>query len=69
MDDPRIAPDAGIFVSNDAVSCDKAALDTVIAESKRNIFKESHPRRDGMKQLEYAAAIGLGSLDYELIQL
>jgi len=68
-DDPRIAPDAGIFVSRDAVSCDKAALDTVIAESKKDIFKESHPRRDGMKQLEYAAAIGLGNLDYELIEL
>jgi hypothetical protein len=68
-DDPRIAPDAGIFVSRDAVSCDKAALDTVIAESKKDIFKESHPRRDGSKQLEYAAAIGLGNLDYELIKL
>jgi uncharacterized Fe-S center protein len=68
-DDPRIAPDVGIFVSLDAVSCDKASLDTVIAESKKDIFKESHPRRNGLKQLEYAAAIGLGNLDYELIKV
>jgi uncharacterized Fe-S center protein len=68
-DDPRISPDVGIFVSSDPVSCDKAALDAVIARNNKDIFKESHPQRNGLKQLEYAAKIGLGSLDYELIEL
>jgi hypothetical protein len=68
-DDPRIAPDIGIFASRDPVSCDKAALDLTIAESKIDIFKEAHPNRDGLRQLNYAAEIGLGNLDYELINL
>ena len=68
-DDPRIAPDIGIFVSRDPVSADKAAFDLTVALSKKDIFKEAHPNREGSKQLNYAAAIGLGSLDYELINL
>jgi len=35
----------------------------------RNIFSVVHPGRDGYKQLKYAAKLGLGYLDYELIEL
>jgi hypothetical protein len=68
-DDPRIAPDVGIFASHDPVSIDKAAFDSVIKASGKDIFKEAHPQRNGFKQLEYAAKLGLGNLDYELIEL
>lgn len=66
-DDPRIVPDIGILASNDPVSIDKASLDLVNKAAGRDIFKELHPLRDGLKQLNYAAKIGIGSLDYELI--
>ena len=35
----------------------------------RDIFKELHPNREGRRQLEYARKLGLGNLDYELIEL
>ncbi len=68
-DYPRIAPDVGILMSKDPVSVDKASYDLVIKTCARDVFKESHPGIDGMKQLRHASKIGLGSLDYELIKL
>lgn len=66
-DNPRIAPDVGILASLDPVSIDKASLDLVNKASGKDIFKETHPQQDGLKQLRYAQEIGLGRLDYELI--
>jgi uncharacterized Fe-S center protein len=68
-DDPRVAPDIGIFASNDPVSIDKACLNLVTEACGKDIFSELHPYRDGRRQLEYAHQLGLGNLDYELIQL
>ncbi|MCM8796386.1 MAG: DUF362 domain-containing protein [Candidatus Omnitrophica bacterium] len=68
-DDPRISPDIGILASQDPVSLDKACLDLVNKACGKDIFKEVHPQRNGFKQLEYAERLGLGSLDYELIQI
>ncbi|MCX5696077.1 MAG: DUF362 domain-containing protein [Candidatus Omnitrophica bacterium] len=68
-DNPRIAPDVGILAALDPVSIDKASLDLVNKASGKDIFKATHPDQDGIKQLEYAQSIGLGSLDYELIEL
>lgn len=68
-DDPRIAPDLGILASVDPVSIDKASFDLVNHSCGRDIFKELHPQRDGTKQLKYAQELGLGSMDYELIEV
>jgi hypothetical protein len=68
-DDPRIAADVGIFASNDPVAIDKASFDTINKSEGKDIFKEVHPKRDGSKQLHYAAKLGLGNLDYDLITL
>lgn len=68
-DDPRIAPDVGILVSQDPVSIDKASLDLVNKATGKDIFKEVQPLRDGLKQLDYASQIGVGNLDYELIEV
>ncbi len=69
MENPRIAPDVGILASVDPVSIDKASFDLVNKVSGRDIFKAAHPEQDGTKQLKHAREIGLGSLDYELIEL
>jgi len=69
MENPRIAPDVGIFASLDPVSIDKACLDKVNKTCGRDIFREIHPRQDGMKHLLHAASLGLGRLDYDLIAL
>ena len=68
-DNPRIGPDVGILASLDPVSIDKASLDLVTKASGKDIFKEAHPEQDGLKQLKYAQDLGLGSLDYELIEI
>ncbi|MDD5128970.1 MAG: DUF362 domain-containing protein [Candidatus Omnitrophica bacterium] len=69
MENPRIAPDVGILASDDPVSIDKASLDLVNKVCGKDIFKAVHPDQDGLRQLEYAQEIGLGSLDYELVEL
>lgn len=69
MENSRIAPDVGILASCDPVSIDKASFDLVNKACGKDIFKATHPQYDGMKQLEHAREMGLGSLDYELIEL
>jgi len=69
MENPRIAPDVGILASVDPVSIDQASFDLVNKACGKDIFKDTHPGQDGTRQLEYAQSIGLGSLDYELIEL
>lgn len=68
-DDPRIAPDIGIFASRDPVSLDKACYDAVLDACGRDIFKAAHPDRDGLKQLRYAEKLGLGNTCYEMVKL
>lgn len=69
MENPRIAPDVGILASLDPVSIDKASFDLINKACGKDIFRAVHPDQDGMKQLVYAEKLGLGSLDYELIEL
>jgi len=68
-DDPRIVPDVGILASLDPVSVDKASFDLVIKRANKDIFKQVHPERNALQQLEYAYKLGLGNLEYELIEL
>ncbi len=68
-DDPRVSPDIGIFASPDPVSIDKASFDLVNEACGRDIFKELHPQRDSARQLRYAWELGLGNLDYDLIEV
>ncbi len=65
----RIAPDVGIFASTDPVAIDKASLDLVNHSCGKEIFKEFHPGKNHMMQLEYAQRLGMGYLDYELIRV
>jgi len=69
MENPSIAPDVGILASLDPVSIDKASFDLVNKACGKDIFKAAHPEQDGMKQLAHAQEIGLGNLDYDLIEL
>lgn len=68
-DDPRIAPDVGIFASLDPVSIDKACVDLINEACGKDVFKEAWPERDWFRQLNYARDIGIGDLDYKLIKL
>lgn len=68
-ENPRIAPDVGIFASLDPVAIDKASYDMVNKVSGKDIFKASHPGQDGIIQLSHAEKLGLGSREYELVEV
>lgn len=58
-----IANDLGVFASTDPVAIDQACHDLLDKASHRRVFKR------GRSTLAYAEKIGLGSREYELIQL
>jgi len=62
-----ICPDIGYLVSRDAVAIDKASLD-LINQIKPGLFEKLH-KVDPYRQVRYGAKIGLGSEDYELVEL
>jgi uncharacterized Fe-S center protein len=62
-----LCPDKGYMVSDDPVAIDKASLDIVHSECP-GIFEKSN-YVDPVKHVKAAAKLGLGSMDYELIEL
>lgn len=68
--DPVMA-DLGIVASLDPVANDKAFIDMVwnSKDLGAHLLQERVDRQEGRHILEYAESIGLGSTDYELIQL
>ncbi|MDD6210127.1 MAG: DUF362 domain-containing protein [Bacteroidales bacterium] len=62
--------DIGIIASTDIVAIDKAAFDLVARKTKKeNVFTELHRNTDGRPQYLYGNQIGLGNMDYKLIEL
>jgi uncharacterized Fe-S center protein len=62
-----ICPDIGYLVSDDPVAIDKASLD-LINDKKPDIFlieKKVNPA----KQIKYGEEIGLGTINYKLIEI
>jgi len=69
QDQARIVDDIGILASKDPVAIDKATADLVIGRSKgRDVFRAGYDI-DWAGQLRHGVKIGLGSMDYELIEL
>ncbi len=80
-----ILPDAGIFGSNDIVAVDQAVLDMLaktplieenVPTSMEPWYKDGHPLqhlhgpyKDPYKVVEYGAQLGLGSREYELVDV
>jgi uncharacterized Fe-S center protein len=63
-----IVEDIGILGSVDPVALDKASVDLVIEKGGRDVLRAEYDVDWGI-QLKHGAAIGLGSLDYNLIVL
>lgn len=63
-----IARDIGILGSRDAVALDKASADLLIERGGKDVLREANDI-DWMVQLKHGAKIGLGRLEYELIDL
>ena len=80
--DVPIVPDVGMFASFDPVALDIACADavnaqTVIAGSMldeqehihHDHFKDAHPETNWMSCIDHAVKLGLGSKEYELIEI
>lgn len=69
-EDPCMA-DIGILASTDPVAVDQVCIDKIWSstDAGRNHFIERVERQNGRHILPYAEQIGLGSRDYELVEL
>lgn len=80
--DAPLVPDIGILASTDPVALDKACYDLVNAQAGfqnsglecnhapgEDKFKGASPTSMGEWQFQYAESIGMGSTDYELIEI
>jgi hypothetical protein len=67
-DQPQIVEDIGILASSDPMAIDKASVDLAIERSGRDIFRAGY-KVDWSVQLVHGEKIGLGKLDYELIEV
>ncbi len=66
----KIVDDIGIAASRDPVAVDKAALDLVESKGGRKLAELlENDKLDPRYQIEHAERIGLGSANYELIEI
>jgi len=61
--------DVGILFSYDPVAIDKASIDLVHKQENRDAIYDCHPKIDYLHHLQYAETLGLGSLNYELVEI
>jgi uncharacterized Fe-S center protein len=64
---PIVCPDVGYIISDDIVSIDKASID-LINNVKSNVFEKVN-KVSPLKQIKFGEEIGLGSSDYQLIEI
>ncbi len=64
-------PDIGILASTDAVALDRACVDLVYAADRTRSasLRERIESRNGTHTLDHAAALGLGTLQYDLVRI
>ena len=69
-DMPKIVDDIGILASTDPVAVDKAAVDLVETNAGKKLAElVKNENLDTRYQLEHAERLGLGTTDYELVEV
>ena len=65
------ARDIGILASKDILAVDQASIDMVydLPEDEAHDLKERIESREGLHQLEYGDEIGIGTREYELVEV
>lgn len=64
-----VIDDVGILASTDPVALDLATAELINTEAGRDVFGEQHPEIDWTIQIKYGEEIGLGSTDYDLVEI
>lgn len=65
----KMIPDIGILASSDPVAIDKATLDLTAKAHGKTLAELAYAHHDAMIQINHAAKIGMGSLEYQLITI
>jgi uncharacterized Fe-S center protein len=65
---PAVVADIGILASPDPVAIDKASVDLAVKRGRKDVFRKGYDV-DWSLQLQHGARIGLGSLEYDLIEV
>jgi len=66
--DKVLLDDIGIVAGVDPVAVDKASIDIVNKIYGKDFIKHLYPDIDYMVQLKYAQELGIGSMEYELVE-
>jgi uncharacterized Fe-S center protein len=69
LEQEPLVEDIGLLASLDPVAIDAAVLDLVNERAGRSLESLSYPHHDGRTQIRYAEQLGLGSTDYELVEV
>ena len=64
-----IIPDIGILASRDPVAIDVASMDLIREKSGKELAEMSYPNVDPRIQIRHGEEIGLGSSEYELVEI
>jgi uncharacterized Fe-S center protein len=64
-----VTDDVGILVSTDAVAVDRASLDLLEKSAGEDVFHKLRPDIDHTVQIVHAEKMGLGSQEYELVEV
>ncbi len=64
-----VSRDIGIVASSDIVAVEKASCDIFRKLNREEIQAFTYPNVNPLIQIEHAQAIGLGSMDYELVEV
>lgn len=67
--DRAVAADLGFASSTDPVALDKACLDMINREAGKDVFSDLYSKIDHMEQLRHAEKIGLGTMEYSLLEV
>ena len=65
----KLIPDIGILASFDPVAVDKATLDLTAKAHGKTLAELAYAHHDAMIQLRHAAKVGMGALEYELVEI
>ncbi|MEA2037815.1 MAG: DUF362 domain-containing protein [Nanoarchaeota archaeon] len=62
-----IAEDVGLLMGKDIVSIEKASIDLINKKAGKDVFFEAN-KKSPLEQIKEAEKLGMGSLDYELVE-
>jgi hypothetical protein len=69
VDESRVCDDVGVLASSDIVALDQASVDLCCEAHGGDVFEEVKPGRQYKAQLRHGEEIGLGTREYELVEV